>query len=75
MVKKLLIVKCTDCPYLGYIHFDGEGESCPLEFNFPVCSITDEDFDKKGKWNKDRFTSKSLRGYNSIPDWCPLENA
>ena len=33
------ITKCQECPNVGYIHYDGEGESAPYQYHFPVCNV------------------------------------
>ena len=68
---------CNHCPNIAYLHFDGEGESSPLEFNRPVCTVTDELWNIKkyimGKYYDDeRFMARNIPDKNSIPEWCPL---
>lgn len=74
---------CNDCPNLGYIHYDGEGESCPYEYFDAVCSKTKKNLpnslivkDAEYQEYKDggRPFSKPFIPVRNIPDWCPLKD-
>jgi hypothetical protein len=67
---------CKDCPNVAYLHFDGEGESSPYQFDFPVCTVVDAEEETKkrlmGKYYDGRFQARRIPDKNSIPNWCPL---
>lgn len=65
MKKFTKIVKsCQECPNVSYIHFDGEWECAPPQYEFPVCTLVDVE---EGGFKRSRHTTKT-----GIPWWCPL---
>lgn len=71
-----ILNSCKDCPNVAYLHFDGEGQSSPFQFDHPVCTITDELLSFKqyimGKYYDNRFMARRIPDKDSIPKWCPL---
>ena len=65
-MKKILVDKCTNCPFVG--HAGGFGKIAYI----PVCG--------KERGRQLPFTETSsggrvtAHGTDEIPDWCPLEN-
>jgi hypothetical protein len=66
--------RCNDCPAVGYVHFDGEGESCAYQYYHAVCTRVNKDL----PWDhivKKTYEESSKEGYvpeRRIPIWCPL---
>lgn len=69
------ITKCQECPNVGYIHYDGEGESAPYQYYFPVCNIVRDIKTMRiahGR-TKDVLQSRQIPiPKDRIPNWCPL---
>jgi len=69
------ITKCQECPNVGYIHYDGEGESCPYEYYFPVCnSVRDAKILRiaHGRTIPVQEPRQIPIPKDRIPEWCPL---
>jgi len=75
-----IISQCQECPNVTYLHFDGEGECAPYQYNFPQCKLEPE---YKFIDNRGNLFNPPVRiGYkmipqpsNRIPSWCQLPNA
>jgi len=66
--------RCDECPSCGYVHFDGEGESCPYSYWHAFCHETRKDF-PPGLIIEEPHEIIGKEGYvpkRKIPDWCPL---
>jgi hypothetical protein len=70
---------CNECPVIGYIHYNGEGDCAPYQYGFAKCyhpkigsKCLPTELAKYADipYNKKRPGEIPVR---TIPDWCPLE--